>query len=246
MDITVLVDIDMLFDTRVALASEIFGMDIKDLIPNPEYRNRMTDASIARLCGVTDEEWAEKWAVRGTLDLLASSVITNMALALPKLIGSSLKTPGDWDIVGNVNVIVNTWPYSLSAEVGKEIASMLKSNPLITYPVIFKVTCENIPYLSQTSSYIDMRHIDALYIYDYIAWSLLRHEEWKDIKKTHHHIGIVTPQLATSKILDDDLKYKPHDIFEKSELYHRLTGIANITYIDTEYVCALWNSPSSR
>ena len=243
MKLTVMIDLDMILDTRIAIASEIFHKEIMELVPNPRYRTRLTDSVLGELVGSTQSQWDAAWKERGTSGIIRSSVMTNMALALPKLIITSLAQPEDWDIVEEARVIINTYPYQLDKDECDTIAAMLLSNDISTYPPIFKVHCEYVPYKTQSASYLDMRKIDSLYLYDMAEWQSYRTEEWKDTKKRHHHISVVTPKLATADILKE--ARTPADIFESAELFYRLTGLVNVTYLEPEYVCILWDSPSS-
>lgn len=243
MKIKVLICLDMLLDTRAAILDVVYGIPPSRFMALPAYRKRHTDAALADIAGVPLSEWQETWSTRASLTSspLTHSIMTNLAPTLPKLLIAGLKTLSDWDLVEEAEIVINTFPYSLSEEEGELIAEFVKHNDLYDWPPIFTTRCESISYKSQTAAYLDMRGFNSLFLYDLTEWVKYREPEWKQ-NKFHHHISVQAPKLGTHDMDVRKTTRTLEETFEQTELYYRLTGLMTLSFIEVDSVCALWDS----
>lgn len=242
MSVTIMVDLDMLIDTRLGVMVSQFGVDPSKVIPDTTYRHRISDAVLPELVGIDGPKFrsAMKPEARdlNKKDIIQNSMVTNLGLTLPRVLANSLASTSDWEIMDSVKIIINTYPYQLTSEEREILAWGVVNNGLKKWPEIIKVTAEYHPYSSLTSGVLDVRRIDGLYLYDIAAWVEAHKENWKNSKNHHHRFQIVAPRLGNPDVLKSR---DPGNEFAQTKSFYNLTGIMTLEWIDTDAVCAVWH-----
>lgn len=110
----VLVELDALLDTRLAVLSSLNQEGAVKALESPEYYTRQID-DFEALTGVTRAQFKEAYAKRD-VEILKRSVMTVAPLMLNELIGRLEQDEAESPYVDSVEVAVNVWPYQLDDE----------------------------------------------------------------------------------------------------------------------------------
>lgn len=107
------IDLDSIFDTRVATLAKIYPSVATELLTKNDYWFRESD-DWTKLTGgkVKTETHAERYAKRDN-EILQSSIMTNIFAVLFKMIAENEIAINDGRPNKDIDIVVNIWPYSM-------------------------------------------------------------------------------------------------------------------------------------
>lgn len=134
----ILVTLDSLFDTRLALANQL-DPHFDDTYLETTHRRRISDSFWLASNRFSKAQWVEAWQNRD-VSLLKRSIKTNMYALLSATICSI-----DWGVAIKakdriVRLTINTYPYRLSAEDKEGLRSAIENYEFITLNVVVNWT----------------------------------------------------------------------------------------------------------
>lgn len=161
----ILVELDVLLDTRIATVSRVDADAAVTLISKP-YLKRRSDEFSKLIPGFSDAAYQAAYATRDA-DTLARSRPTQSLEGLSKLV-TQLETQlldGD-PTVSSVGVDINIYPYVLTDDECQGIA-----NAVAHYCGQFSaIRCVNIPYRDLTFQRIRQEDWSAIFLYNFKDW----------------------------------------------------------------------------
>lgn len=205
----VLVDIDVLLDTRLATIAKINEDTAVDVLNNG-YRTRTIDS----FPGISAEEFKKAYAKRD-VDTLTMSVATNAFILLQSCIRGSIENI----IVGGpgqpISFEINYHPYDLSGEEVDFIRQAIEARTM----EIVDINMVKIDNMFLTPTYCKENY--ALMIkYDYVEWIEMHQEELA--KKPMPGVGLIAPALYHLQVPTDeemeDFKRNSIDPFQTTEI----------------------------
>ena len=107
----VLVEMDALLDTRLAVLASLDQEAAVKALASPEYYGRQID-DFSALTGVSREAFKDAYTKRD-VEMLKRSIMTMVPLMLNELIGKLEQDEAESPYVDSVEVEVNVWPYEL-------------------------------------------------------------------------------------------------------------------------------------
>jgi hypothetical protein len=192
---SVYVDLDSLLDTRIATISSISQEAAVLLVKDSRYYERLID-DFEPMCGISRERFDEAYAERdrGTLQ---RSVLTNIIVALRKLIDGLVKSELTDPTVDGVEVVVNFWPYRLS---GSETRDIVRST---MYYMGMRPTVRSIYVAPKdlTPQYIKST-FSGLIMYDYPLWFKLNCDALVHCRMPD--VTLMAPALFKDRIPTDE------------------------------------------
>lgn len=193
----ILIDLDMLLDTRLAVLSEL-NFDWVEEHLDKKYRMRLNDVWSDIGEGIDQEKYDAIYAAREKT-ILSNARLTNMMSMLLGLISNyedeiALATSP----LGQVTLVVNVYPYDLTIEECHRLLQCLTE--YLGSIVTIRITKEPMENLSL--KYLRQMGYNQMIIYDFISWFNYHYREEKEypqLPKDHDFI-IVTPRLMVNTI----------------------------------------------
>lgn len=197
----VLIDLDVLLDTRVGCIMQ-HNLELgSQLVNNPAYYDR-NDDHFERIVPGIDLAQYQEWYKNRSTETLKFSKPTNAVFNLTSLIGGmlvDLHSPST--LTREAGIIVNLHPYDLTLDEKHLIHQALVSYFGVEIRIRFIER-----FKSQISfAWLDHNHIHTYVLYDLYEWSQhqLGHINNINDYPKFPHINIIAPQLATDiKILE--------------------------------------------
>lgn len=165
---SIYVDLDMLLDTRVGVIRTHWEDRLLD-IAKSDYRERETD-EVWKYCGVNENDWNNRWASRGLLEL-SNSIMTEVPLILNQLIQNVMKEQRNDPLLGRVEITINTFPYQLND--GHRNGFEVALSPFLGYS--HSIRFISIPPEALTPTYIS-KTWKILFMYDFLHWLNVQHK----------------------------------------------------------------------
>lgn len=186
----ILVDLDVLFDTRIGLLlslhPEKFGkLDLEI------YRKRISEVSF-QLIGI--EDWDELWKNRGIDALIQAQPTTLLMGELQRVLDAERSAIAMSAPTELPKITINTYPYALSKEQSGEMRRQLRQM-FIGFELEIGRWCEK--GLNPT---VLRRSWDAWFTYDYYRW--LNHNA-ANLKNRIPKFIIYRPALLTSDMTEE-------------------------------------------
>jgi len=170
----VLIDIDALIDTRVALIFQKFPSKFRDMDLYKfvtRNHNRVWD-----VIGVTEEEWMEVWDDRDSI-VFESAKPTNLLVNLKQIIVSKYVEGNTSPVHNRLVLDINVYPYHLDTASRVEVIESVREWTFedLTINVV------SIAPKTLTPTYIKARY-QSLFMLDWITWITAHSEELKTTK----------------------------------------------------------------
>jgi hypothetical protein len=161
--------LDTLLDTRIATISRIDQEAAVKLVSCDGYYTRLID-DFTELCGIDKATFDEAYAARD-VETLKQARPTNCIVALHTLVEEFTHQQVETPYVGEIEVVVNTWPYKLSGEERGELertmsffTGMETQNSLVWIP------------LDQLTPTLIKRTYSGMIMYDFSEWAQIHGE----------------------------------------------------------------------
>lgn len=191
----ILVDLDVLLDTRLGVIRYIDAEAASYVVSNNEYWLRENDDWFKLTNGrITNEQFKEVYAKRGeySSEILNASVLSNIIPFLMRVLAED--NINRLDNMGNpddeVGITVNYWPYDLPGETIEELKDIVRE-------YYGNIPVEVVSYSLET---LEPKFLDALCSM-YLTYSM--------------HDWLYTHYLALSKVLMPDFNFIGPKLFEK-------------------------------
>lgn len=183
------IDLDTLFDTRVALINQINPDACTALLTNKEYwlREHTHWPALTNQL-LTDELFDEAWLKRDTT-VLKSAMMTNIIPVLLSIISEFQVAKRENRVPFDIALEINIHPYVLDSEEMDELTSILQNEILHDgLPVLFvSVAMDEL-----TPEFID-RHYASMFVFDYHRW--IKHHCDALVKKPCKGLTMIVPKL---------------------------------------------------
>lgn len=248
----IVIDLDLLLDTRAGTLRRIIPLDELDKVINSqEYRTR-THERMWELCSITQQQWEDGWALRDEITLAFSKPTLAMA-DFPRLVGDlNSVVEGNNPGLSDVRFLINTYPYKLSDKTKQQIVSAIQYN--------FSTTCEvmsiSLDYSRLSPAACKDRNIILMFIYDIMKYNQVCFPDdagWAidNLPTPNEELTIITPRIDRDYFNKrDEIKdlgvVVPHGIsqFEISmELFQLIYGLE---FVNTSYVCEVTEEVRER
>lgn len=232
----ILVTLDSIFDTRLALTKRLDPVLAKEMFTSPHYRERNIDWWKKKSKLFTEKMWDEAYAKRDASTVLQFSIRTGMLDYITDVIDSQITGEdglpcfnGDVDY----ELIVDVEPYVLTPDEQSYLVACLR-----TYmPLIANIRLVNLGMQWSTPDTLRSNEYKYFILHDINEW-LSYHE--KTIATKHYpDLTLVCPKIYLKKLPDEPrLKefLEKHDFFAYVEaMYlHRI----GFTFISSKYYSA--------
>lgn len=214
-----LVDIDVLFDTRLAVLESIDEKKAHDLLLSGYYVRERDEFP-----GFDLEEFRKRYKERNIVTL-ANSKMTTLMMQLREIIGSYCIESTMENIDAKVELILNIYPYKLTEEELNMFVMCLKIRLGNIVPVrVINSTITNIH-----PQWLD-DNVVAYYCYDWSKW--FEHHHMEILKKRMDNVQIIAPKILPISRLEAEKQVNQLDT-EAKEL---LLDTSDIEDVDTEEV----------
>ncbi len=130
----IVIDIDVLLDTRAGTLRRIIPKDeVERVINSKAYRER-THERMWELCSITQQQWEDGWALRDE-KTLAASLPTLAMVDMPRFLADlNSVVAGNNPGLSDARFLINLYPYKVSEKAKRLIEVAAKHN--------FSTTCE--------------------------------------------------------------------------------------------------------
>ncbi|AXH70758.1 hypothetical protein [Vibrio phage BONAISHI] len=162
------VDIDCLFDTRIAILSELYPDLIAEFINSDWYRTRLNDEFWEYDERIDKDAYLERWNNRNT-EVLFNSVMTSVVTELRKQTAELIGLFSQMEEDNPIHITVNSYPYTLSDNL-KE----LLTHQLVMTTMADEVTIRS--YLPDMVTPEIVRAYGTFITYDLDLWLNIHHE----------------------------------------------------------------------
>lgn len=161
-----LVDIDVLLDTRISTISSINDEAAKYLLSNGYY-DRLSDNFEVMTNGlITNEEFKEAYSKRDK-EILKKSVVTKFTFALNGIVKNLINVSRNTPLINEIVIGINLWPYHFDED-EKEALSLILTNYL-GQDISYKIEFVRLQPHTLTPSYI-RENWEGYVTYDYDLW----------------------------------------------------------------------------
>ena len=184
---TIYVDIQALFDTRLAALTVLLPDEIVELTASGKYFTREMDRFEFKRGSLSAEAIA-RMRNAGRYDLLTNSLMTAMPLFLMEIVARYMEMALSTPYVQSVDILINMHPYLLSEIHQDTIRRCLQEQYSLSVPINFV----NKPMMELTPSYFREECL-ALILYDYVDWTNLHHKEI--ISRPIKNLAVYVPKL---------------------------------------------------
>jgi hypothetical protein len=179
---TIMIDLDALLDTRIAVLASQYPDSLKDTLTTSYW-----DRDIDEFPGVPYEMFKSTYASRDR-SVLQYTMITPMAMMLAEYTERVLRQLISSPMHYRPKIDINIYPYDLSED---EVAVISKSVVQLTKGRS-DVEIVRLPPADITVAYIKA-NLTSMIMYDYIAWTDARFEDFKT--KTCPEVQLLAPRL---------------------------------------------------
>lgn len=186
----VLVDLDSIMDTRLAVVS-MLNPKAAQVLMSEAYYTRLSDDFEAQTGGlITNSEYREAWDTRDA-SVLQYTRVTNMILMMEQLFKTLTNNMMNTPFCEGVRLTVNTWPYRLSEEATELLLTCCQA----ISGIAVKVEAVWLPPESLTPAWIK-DNLAAMIMYDYQPWLVA--QDAALIKTPMPEIVVFIPALSYS------------------------------------------------
>lgn len=124
----IVIDLDLLLDTRAGTLRRIIPQkEVETLINTDAYRNRTHDR-MWELCSITKEQWEDGWALRDEITLAYSKPTLAMVDMTKMLADLNSVVAGNNPGLSDVRFLINTYPYKIQEKNRAKIALACQYN----------------------------------------------------------------------------------------------------------------------
>lgn len=191
----ILVDLDVILDTRIGVLSQLYPAATEKLINNPLYRTRQTDEFNLIDKSIDLNTYRKAYANRD-VNALMNAVPTEMMLEFVMILDSLLD-----EILGPnpenkiIKVEINTAPYNLTSEECESIVHCFRTHTMTP----FEITTVNIPYENMSLRMLEHGDYAALFIYDFdlFQYSVFT-KNFKETDKPLPQVTVMVPRICAS------------------------------------------------
>ncbi len=225
------VPLDVILDTRIGTLARMLGDDVVVDILQQGYHSRQDD----KYPGVDVDAYKRLYSARD-LETLKASTLTNAVDLIAKTIIALLEQAMEGPYHIGVRVVVNTYPYHVSAEetasITRVIAGKLKIIAEVGVPI--EVESIHLPLSALTPSYCK-DHFKALLMYEYEEWLGLQHRAL--MQQAIPEITLITPAIYHEKTptlseLKETVEEIAHPFYV---LFESLKPFISLELIDVSY-----------
>lgn len=203
MILRLMIELDMLLDTRIAAVSQLNQQAAIDLL-TPAYRQRISDDLGELTPLITTEEFKKKYALRNKETLMWARP-TPMLYFFCLTVNQNVELSQSNENIEEIEIDINTYPYDLNDEEKDEICACLLT--YINYPVVVRTIF--MPPYALTINEIKLRQWTSLYMYNFRDWAESIIPNMTEATPKIPSVFIVAPELLkTQKELPavDDMK----------------------------------------
>lgn len=239
----IVIDLDMLLDTRAGTLRRIIGEEeTNNLINSDAYRLRDHE-KMWKISTIDRQSWEDGWSLRDEMTLARSRPTMVMA-DMPRFLADlNSVVAGNNPGISDARFLINTYPYTLKPETKAKIASACQYN--------FATTCEvqtiSLDYSRLSPVQCKDRNIILLFIYDIVKYNQVCFPD--DVKWTmdnlptpNEELTIITPRINRDcfnehdeiKDLEVELPKGVSDFEISMELLQLIYGLE---FVNTSYVC---------
>lgn len=239
----IVIDLDMLLDTRAGTLRRIIPLEEVEQVINSETYRLREHERIWEMCSISKEDWEAGWSLRDETTLAFSKPTLAMA-DFPRLLADLNKVvEGNNPGLSDVRFIINTYPYNLSPEVKAKIASACQYN--------FSTTCDvvtaTLDYSRLSPSLCKERNIIMMFIYDIVKYNQACFPDdvkWsmENLPTPNEELTVVTPRIdrdhfGERKDIDELGVELPKGISSFEISVELLRLIYGIEFANASYVC---------
>lgn len=191
----ILVDLDVILDTRIGVLSQLYPEATAKLINNPLYRTRQTD-EFNLIDNTIDLDTYRKAYANRDVNALMRAVPTEMLLEFVMILDSLLD-----EILGPnpenkvIKIEINTYPYNLSSEECEHIAHCFRAHTKTP----FEIKTVYIPYDNMSLPMLEQCNYAALFLYDFdrFQYSVFT-KNFKETDKPLPQVTVMVPRICAS------------------------------------------------
>lgn len=248
----IVIDIDILLDTRAGTLRRIIPLEeVESLINTEAYRTR-THERMWELCSITQQQWEDGWVLRDEATLAHSKPALAMA-DFPRFLGDlNHVVAGNNPGLSDVRFIINTYPYTIKPENKVKLASAIQYN----FSTECDVVTASLDYSRLSPAHCKERSIILMFVYDIMkynqdcfpddgGWSMDK------MPTPNEELTIITPRLDRDAF---DVRQEMNDLgvqlpkgisqFEISmELFRLIYGLE---FVNSSYVCEVTEEVRER
>lgn len=191
----IVIDIEMLLDTRYGVIEKLRPGQAETICSSNEYRFRNHER-LWELCGVTKEEWLSVWDNRGA-SVINNSMMTLLMASIPSFIADlNSVVMGNNPGLSDIRFLINTYPFNLDENVKLALISAITTQ--------FSTTCEVRTIYSDWSNLTPLqckdKNIIQMFVYDitqYCQRCFPDTTEWSvdNVPTPNESLTIVSPKI---------------------------------------------------
>ena len=232
-----LVELDMLLDTRIATVLLMNPTAALELL-SPAYRNRRSDELGELTKHITTEDFEKAYAQR-SVETLRVARATPMALMFGRVVRDLLKELTNTPRFDGVDVEVNVWPYQLSEQERVDIVTCVMAH--INFPI--QVKAVSIHPNELTFKRIDAEQWTAIFLYNFRQWAEYHVERYSETDPSLASRSMIIPELLKTvkeELPKEDTKAPSGEALTPfNALRMMMSPIIAIQYVPVEMVSIL-------
>lgn len=240
----IVIDIEMLLDTRYGTLMRTVPDEALNVVNSTEYRFREHE-DIWKFTSMEKERWDKAWELRD-LVTLSKSLMTLLVADFPSFIADlNSVVKGNNPGLSDVRFLINTYPYKINESAKIRLLEVLQEQ--------FSTTCEirtvNLPWSKLAPYLCKSKNIIQLFVYDFSEYCRQCFPDnggWSEenIPTPNEELSIITPRISrdyfgdTTEIdsLGVELPMGQTPFTITKEL---MDLICNLEFISTNHVCAV-------
>lgn len=248
----IVIDLDILLDTRAATLRRIIGIEEAEKVINSKAYRLRDHERMWEIAPIDKEKWEAGWSLRDEVTLSYSRPCLAMA-DFPRLIADlNNVVKGNNPVLTDVRFLINTYPYKLSTERKAQIVSAVQYN--------FSTTCEvmhvSLDYSRLSPAQCKDRNILLLFIYDIAKYNQICFPDdggWSidNLPTPNEELTVITPRIDRDMLGNrdeiKDLEVKlPHGISQFEISMELFQLIYNLEFVNSSYVCEVTDKVRER
>lgn len=248
----IVIDLDILLDTRAATLRRIIGIEETEKVINSDAYRLRDHERMWDVAPIEREKWEDGWALRDEITLSYAKPCLAMA-DFPRLVADlNSVVKGNNPVLTDVRFLINTYPYKLSAERKAQIVSAVQYN--------FSTTCEvmhvSLDYSRLSPAQCKDRNILLLFIYDIAKYNQACFPDdagWSmdNLPTPNEELTIITPRIDRDvfggrKEIDELEVALPHGVSQFEISMELFQLIYNLEFVNASYVCEVTEKVRAR
>lgn len=239
----IVIDLDMLLDTRAGTLRRIIGEEKANEIINSEAYRLRDHEKLWELAGIDKDTWDAGWELRDEVTL-SRSLPTLVMADMPRFLTDlNNVVAGNNPGISDARFLINTYPYKLSKEVKAKIATACQFN--------FSTACDvetiSLDYSRLSPVQCKDRNIILLFVYDIMKYNQTCFPDdvkWSmdNLPTPNEELVVITPRInrdcfsKRDEITDMGVEL-PHGITDFEISMELIRLIYGLEFVNSSYAC---------